>query len=82
VAGEVSAMVFRKLRNHDGTPLVALDRDDLVLDGVIVADEDEREEQSMHVQRLGKGVYVVRPVPEDGPIQPLHETELLQGLVK
>ncbi|AFK21246.1 hypothetical protein E6P09_17235 (plasmid) [Haloferax mediterranei ATCC 33500] len=55
-------MVFRKLRSHDGTPLVALDRDDLVLDGVISADEDDHEEQNMHVQRLGKGVYVVRPV--------------------
>ncbi|QIB78816.1 hypothetical protein G3A49_11975 [Haloferax volcanii] len=74
-------MVFRKLRNHDGTPLVALDRDDLVLDGVIAADEDDREEKTMHVQRLGKEVYVVRPVPEDGPITPLVETELVQGLV-
>jgi len=74
-------MVFRKLRNHDGTPLVALDRDDLVLDGVIAADEEDREEKTMHVQRLGKEVYVIRPVPEDGPITPLVETELVQGLV-
>ncbi|MCO8267204.1 hypothetical protein NKF06_11545 [Haloferax sp. AB510] len=74
-------MVFRKLRNHDGTPLVALDRDDLVLDGVIAADEDDREEKTMHVQRLGEEVYVVRPVPEEGPITPLVETELVQGLV-
>ncbi|MFC7205279.1 hypothetical protein ACFQJC_17350 [Haloferax namakaokahaiae] len=72
-------MVFRKLRNHDGTPLVALDRDDLVLDGVIAADENELEEKTMHVQRLGKEVYVVRPVPEDGPITPLVETELSRG---
>ncbi|MFC7130541.1 hypothetical protein [Haloferax chudinovii] len=35
----------------------------------------------MHVQRLGKEVYVVRPVPEDGPITPLVETELVQGLI-
>lgn len=74
-------MVFRKLRNHDGTPLVALDRDDIVLYGVISADEDDREEKTMHVQRLGKEVYVVRPVPEDGLITPLVETELVQGLI-
>lgn len=78
----VSAMVFRKLRNHDGTPLVALDRDDLVLNGVIAADEEDREEQTMDLQRLGKEVYVVRPVSGDGPMKPLHETELLQGLVR
>ncbi|ELZ80505.1 hypothetical protein C455_06526 [Haloferax larsenii JCM 13917] len=36
----------------------------------------------MHVQRLGKGVYVVRPVTEDGPMLLFRETELLQGLVK
>lgn len=33
--------MIRTLREHDGTPLVALDRDKLQTDGILPEDEDE-----------------------------------------
>lgn len=64
--------MFRKLRDHDGTPLVALDKDELRMDNVLADDGDVPDDQQMHVQRLGEGAYLVRSVTED-QMRPLSE---------
>ena len=64
--------MFRKLRDHDGTPLVALDKDELQMDSVLSEDGEIPDEQQMHVQRLGEGAYLVRSVTED-QMRPLSE---------
>jgi len=58
--------MFRKLRNHDGTPIVALDKDELQMDGVLGMDGEIPDEQSMHIQRVGKRAWVIRAVNDDG----------------
>ncbi|MCL9817022.1 hypothetical protein [Natronocalculus amylovorans] len=58
--------MFRTLRNHDGTPLVALDRDELQMDGVLDGQGAVPDDQPMHIQRVGKACYLVRAVNEDG----------------
>ncbi|WP_049969071.1 hypothetical protein [Haloferax prahovense] len=73
-------MVFRKLRNHDGTPLVALDPDELAIDGILDENKEVPENQQMYVQRMGKGVYIVREVPNEGTLPPLTETPFVQAL--
>ncbi|MBP1921834.1 hypothetical protein J2751_000831 [Halorubrum alkaliphilum] len=56
---------LRKLVDCDGTPRVTLDKGELGVDGVL--DEGEiPADQHMHVQRLSRGVYVVRAVDDDG----------------
>ncbi|WP_081603278.1 MULTISPECIES: hypothetical protein [unclassified Haloferax] len=57
--------MFRKLRNHDGTPLIALDKNELEMGGVL-EDGTAPEGKQMHVQRLDEGVYVVRNVTDGG----------------
>jgi hypothetical protein len=58
--------MFRTLRDHEGTPLVALDKDELAMDDV-VTDDGIPDEQKMHIQRVGEGAYLVRAVdPESG----------------
>ncbi|SEK86675.1 hypothetical protein [Haloferax larsenii] len=64
--------MFRKLRTHDGTPLIALDKDELEVDGVL-EDGEAPDGKQMHVQRLSEGVYVVRDV-SDGGIAELPES--------
>jgi len=46
--------MFRKLQNHDGTPLIALDKGELEMDGVL-EDGLAPDGKQMHVQRLGEG---------------------------
>jgi len=58
--------MFRKLRNHDGTPIVALDKDELQMDGVLGMDGEIPDGQSMHIQRVGKRAWVIRAVNDDG----------------
>lgn len=58
--------MFRKLRNHEGTPLVSLDKDELRIDGVVDENGDIPDSQEMHVQRVGKGAYLVRAVNDHG----------------
>ncbi len=56
---------LRKLVDCDGTPRVTLDKGELDLDGVL-DDGEIPTDQHMHVQRLGRGVYVVRAIDDDG----------------
>lgn len=58
--------MFRKLRDHNGTPLVALDKDELRMDGVIDEDGGIPAEKQIHVQRLAEGAYIVRDVTDEG----------------
>lgn len=58
--------MLRKLCDRDGTLTISLDKGDLRLDGIVDADGSIRGEQEMHVQRLGRGSYLVRAVDEDG----------------
>jgi len=64
-------MSFRKLRDRDGTPTVALDPGDLQVDG-LMDDGEIPDDQEMHVQRLASGVYMVRAVSE-GQIPEMQE---------
>lgn len=57
--------VFRTLRDHDGTPLVALDPDELAADDVLDADGTVPDGQKVHIQRLTERAYVVQ-IPGDG----------------
>ena len=57
--------MLRKLIDRDGTPTVSLDKDVLELDGVM-EDGEIPDNQRVHVQRRGQGVYVVRAVDENG----------------
>ena len=57
--------MFRKLRNHDGTPLVALDKDELQMDGILDENGEADDEQPMHIQRVDEGVYLVRAVTDN-----------------
>lgn len=57
--------MLRKLIDRDGTPTVSLDKDVLELDGIMEGGEVP-EGQRVHVQRRGKGVYVIRAVDENG----------------
>ena len=62
--------MIRTLRDHNGTPLVALDKDELQLDGILP--EDESTDQQVYVQRVGEGAWLVRPLvdgelPDLGP---------------
>ncbi len=60
-------MGFNKLQERGGSGTVTLDKGDLRLDGFV--DEDGNIlEQEMHVQRVGKGAYLVRAVI-DGDVQ-------------
>ena len=56
---------LRKLVDCDGTPRVTLDKGELGMDGVLV-DGEIPNDQRMHVQRLDRGVYVVRAVTDGG----------------
>ena len=67
--------MFRKLRDHDGTPLVALDKDELEMDGVIGEDGEIPANKQIHVQRLDEGTYIVRDVTDEG-ISELNEVFL------
>ncbi|WP_256545924.1 hypothetical protein [Halobellus inordinatus] len=67
--------MFRKLRDHDGTPLVALDKDELEMDGVIDEDGEIPADKQIHVQRLDEGTYIVRDVTDEG-ISELNEVFL------
>lgn len=58
---------LRKLSGRKGTPSVSLDKGDLQLDGLVDEDGEIPGDQMMHVQRLGKRVYLVRGV-EDGTV--------------
>jgi len=58
--------MFRKLRDHDGTPLVALDKDELQMDGVIDENGEIPDDKQIHVQRLSQGSYIVRDVTDEG----------------
>ena len=58
--------MFRKLRDHDGTPLVALDKDELEMDGVITDEGQIPTDKQLHVQRLSEGSYIIRDVTEEG----------------
>ncbi|WP_327051136.1 hypothetical protein [Halomicrococcus gelatinilyticus] len=71
--------MFRKLRDHDGTPLVALDKDELRIDNVLSDDGEIPDDQQMHVQRLGEGADLVRSVTED-QMRPLSEVMEIPGL--
>jgi hypothetical protein len=64
-------MTFRKLVERDGSGTVTLDKDDLRVDG-LVTDDGAIEEQDVHVQRLGRGAYLVRAV-RDGSVPPVAE---------
>ena len=64
-------MGFRKLVERDGSGTVTLDKGDLKLDGYVT--EDGRiDETEMHVQRLGRGAYLVRAV-DDGEVPEIDE---------
>ncbi len=56
---------IRKLVDCDGTPRVTLDKGELGMDGVL-SDGEIPNDQRMHVQRLDRGVYVVRAVTDGG----------------
>ncbi|WP_142858108.1 hypothetical protein [Salinigranum halophilum] len=72
--------MFRKLRDHDGTPLVALNKGDLQIDGVLDDEGALPIDQQVHVQRLGDGnAYLVRLV-DDGKVPDL--VDALQPLVR
>ncbi|WP_248515956.1 hypothetical protein [Salinarchaeum laminariae] len=58
---------LRKLSGRKGTPSVSLDKGDLELDGLVTSDGEIPDGQRMHVQRLGRRVYLVRAV-EDGSV--------------
>lgn len=60
-------MAFRKLVERDGSGTVTLDKDDLRLDGLVDPEGQVRVGQEMHVQRIGRGAYLVRAV-EDGTV--------------
>jgi len=71
--------MIRTLREHDGTPLVALDRDELQMDGILPEDEDESVDQLMHIKRMSEGAWLIRPVvdggpPDLGPLRDLYES--------
>ena len=66
-------MTFRKLVERDGSGTVTLDKDDLRVDGY-VGEDGTIEEQDLHVQRLGKGAYLVRAV-QDGTVPPLADLQ-------
>jgi len=57
--------VFRTLRDRNGTPVVALDRDELEADGVLTEDGEVPDGQQVHIQRLTEGAFIVQ-VPTDG----------------
>ncbi len=57
--------MFRTLRNYDGTPLVALDKDELQLDGILDENGEVDDDQPMHIQRVGEGAYLVRAVTDN-----------------
>jgi len=59
-------MGFRKLVERDGSGTITLDKGDLALDGY-VGDDGSIDETEMHVQRLGRGAYLVRVV-DDGEV--------------
>jgi hypothetical protein len=65
--------MFRTLRDHDGTPLVALDSEELEVDGVIDPDGEIPDEKQVHVQRLDEGAYLVRDVSDEDGIADLPE---------
>jgi hypothetical protein len=67
--------MFRKLRDHEGTPLVALDPDELAHDGVTDDGEIPTEKQ-VHVQRVAEGAYLVRNVDDDEGIVDLPDGAL------
>ncbi|WP_210424943.1 hypothetical protein [Halorussus halobius] len=58
--------MFRKLRDHDGTPVVALDKDELDMDGVLTEDGEVPDGKQVHLSRVGEGSYLVREVTDDG----------------
>jgi hypothetical protein len=60
-------MAFRKLVERDGSGTVTPNKDDLRLDGLVDQDGRVRPDREMHVQRLGRGAYLVRAV-EDGTV--------------
>ena len=65
-------MTFRKLRDHEGTPLVALETEALEIDGVIDSDGGIPDDQRMSIERVGEGAYLVRAV-RDGEVAALSE---------
>jgi hypothetical protein len=71
--------MFRTLRDHDGTPLVALDADELASDGVITKNGQIPEKKQVHVQRVSEGAYLIRDVDEENGIVDLDLPELLSA---
>lgn len=65
--------MFRTLRDHDGTPTIALDADELAADGVIFGDKEIPPDKRMHIRRVDEGVYLVRDVDEVEGIRDLPE---------
>jgi hypothetical protein len=57
--------VFRTIRDRNGTPVVALDRDELAADGVLTDEGEIPDGQEAHIQRLTDGAYIVQ-IPGDG----------------
>ena len=64
-------MGFRRLVDRDGSGTVTLDKGDLALDG-FVDENGAIDETEMHIQRLGRGAYLVRAV-DDGDVPELGE---------
>ncbi|WP_132060258.1 hypothetical protein [Halorussus amylolyticus] len=57
-------------------PWRALKRDDLLKEDGTIPDD-----QLMDVERLGEGVYLVRPTPDDGNLPEFRETDVVQDAV-
>jgi len=45
--------------------LVALDKDELQLDGILDENGEVDDDQPMHIQRVGEGAYLVRAVTDN-----------------
>lgn len=71
-----SAM-FRKLRDHAGTPTVSLARDELRMDGVIKDDGTIPDDQKMYINRLGEEAYLIRAV-DGSEIPELHDLHVVE----
>lgn len=57
---------LRKLGDRDGTPCITLENGEIGLGGVLDERESDSDGSAYHIQRLSRGVYVVRAVDDDG----------------